>query len=309
MNSDIFLILFIIFVFMMTLLPLLLRKFGIPSVIALLIAGMIIGPNCLNVVHNFSEMLSFLVKSPAQAEQNFNALITALGSLGLVFLMALAGMEADFKLIDSAKKPVIALSILTFAVPAITGYFVYAYFCPDDFPGKLLYASLFASHSVGIVFPVIRELKLSKTKFGAAVLISTVITDVASIILLAVAVQMKKQELGILRSGAGTLSVFDYINPAVFGSWFTPLFLLIVLAFLVAAVFAVMFIGKRIVKLVGDQEDLLITFLLLVILCTVLAGEFLGINLIVEPLLPGSPFPPSCVRKGSRARLSSNLKG
>ena len=183
--------------------------------------------------------------------------------------------------------------ILTFAIPAIAGYFVYAYFCPADFPGKLLYASLFASHSVGIVFPVIRELKLSKTKFGAAVLISTVITDVASIILLAVAVQMKKQELGILRSGAGTLSVFDYINPAVFGSWFTPLFLLIVLAFLVTAVLIVMFIGKRIVKLVGDQEDLLITFLLLVILCTVLAGEFLGINLIVGAFIAGialSPF-------------------
>ncbi len=309
MNSDIFLILFIIFVFMMTLLPLLLRKFGIPSVIALLIAGMIIGPNCLNVVHNFSEMLSFLVKSPAQAEQNFNALITALGSLGLVFLMALAGMEADFKLIDSAKKPVIALSILTFAVPAITGYFVYAYFCPDDFPGKLLYASLFASHSVGIVFPVIRELKLSKTKFGAAVLISTVITDVASIILLAVAVQMKKQELGILRSGAGTLSVFDYINPAVFGSWFTPLFLLIVLAFLVAAVFAVMFIGKRIVKLVGDQEDLLITFLLLVILCTVLAGEFLGINLIVGAFIAGIALSPFMRQEGIQSKTFFKFEG
>ncbi|MBO4304126.1 MAG: cation:proton antiporter [Lentisphaeria bacterium] len=309
MNSDIFLILFIIFIFMMTLLPLLLRKIGIPAVIALLIAGMIMGPNCLNVVHNFSHMLSFLVKSPAQAEQNFNALITALGSLGLVFLMALAGMEADFKLIDSAKKPVIALSVLTFGLPALTGYFVYAHFCPDDFPGKLLYASLFASHSVGIVFPVIRELKLSKTKFGAAVLISTVVTDVASIILLAVALQMKKQELGVNRGGAGTLSLFDYIHPEFFGAWFTPVFLLIVVAFLVLSVAAVMFIGRRIVKLLGEQEDLLITFLLLVILCTVLAGEFLGINLIVGAFIAGLALSPFMRQEGIQSQTFFKFEG
>ena len=109
--------------------------------------------------------------------------------------MSLAGMEADFKLIDAVKKPVTYLSILTFLLPAVAGFFIYAYFKPDDLPGKLLYASLFASHSVGIVFPVIRELNLSKTKFGASVLISTIVTDVASIILLAVSVQLKKQQM------------------------------------------------------------------------------------------------------------------
>lgn len=128
--------------------------------------------------------------------------------------MALAGMEADFKLINSARKPVAALSILTFLLPAVAGYYVYSYFRPDDFPGKLLYASLFASHSVGIVFPVIRELKLTKTRFGASVLISTVVTDIASIILLAVSVQMKRQSLGVAAAnGNRTLSLFDYVDP------------------------------------------------------------------------------------------------
>ena len=91
----------------------------------------------------------------------------------------------DFKLINSVRKPTIYLSVLTFLLPALAGFAVYFNFVPDDLPGQLLYASLFASHSVGIVFPVIRDLKLAKTKFGAAVLISTVITDIGSIILLA----------------------------------------------------------------------------------------------------------------------------
>jgi len=142
-------------------------------------------------------------------------------------------MEADFKLIKTARRPVILLSILTFLVPAVTGYLVYAYFRAEDLPGKLLYASLFASHSVGIVFPVIRELKLAKTKYGASVLISTVITDVSSIILLAVSVQLFRQKTGVSHSVVkGTLSIFDYIDSSIFGNTFTPVFLLIVLCYL-----------------------------------------------------------------------------
>ena len=129
------------------------------------------------------------------------------------FMMMLAGMEADFKMIREAKKPLILLSILTFLIPAISGFLIYQYFKTDDFPGKLLYASLFASHSVGIVFPVIRELKLTNSRFGAAVLISTVITDIASIILLAVSVQLKKIEgTVVLDNVRKTLSIFDYID-------------------------------------------------------------------------------------------------
>lgn len=312
MNSDIFLILFLIFAALITIFPLILRRFGIPGVIAMLLVGMLIGPNALDLVHKLANLLSFLVTSPAQAEQNFNAFITALGSLGLVFLMALAGMEADFKLIDSAKKPVIMLSILTFAIPAVTGYFVYNYFRPADFAGKLLYASLFASHSVGIVFPVIRELKLSKTKFGAAVLISTVITDIASIILLAVSVQIKKLELGsngLSGAGSKTLSIFDYIDPSILGGWFTPLFLLLVLLFIGIAIAAVYFIGKKVVKHLGDNEDMLITFLLLVILCTVLAGEFIGINLIVGAFIAGLALSPLMREEGIQTKTFFKFEG
>ena len=287
MNNDAFLILFIAFIAMMGVGPLLLRRLGIPAVISLLIVGMLVGPNCLDVVGMLSRMLGFLGGSSEVVAGHFNSLIDSLGSLGLVFLMALAGMEADFKLIRAARTPVIALSLLTFLRPAIAGFFVYAHFRPEDFPGKLLYASLFASHSVGIVFPVIRELKLSKSRFGAAVLISTVITDIASIILLAVSVQLKRQSIGAAAGARRTLSIFDYVDPAMFGSWFTPVFLLIVLLYLAAAVFVVYHLGRKLLKICNPGEDMLITILLLVILATVLVGEFLGVNLVVGAFIAG----------------------
>ena len=221
MSDGAFLILFLALTGVMGIVPFILRKLNIPTVISLLIVGMLIGPTGIGIdlVGLLSKLLSFLgtpgeeVQTAARTTESFNMIINSLGSLGLMLLMALAGMEADFKLIKSVRKPVITLSILTFLIPAIAGYWVYWYFEPKDLAGKLLYASLLASHSVGIVFPVMRDLKLSKTRFGAAVLISTVITDIASIILLAVSVQLHRQSQQISHSVvSGTLSIFDHVS-------------------------------------------------------------------------------------------------
>ena len=309
MTSPIFLILFIIFIALITLVPLTLRRLGIPGVIALLVVGMVVGPSGCNLVHYLAELLAGWLGGSAEfAEQNFTILIDELGSLGLVFLMALAGMEADFKLIRSARKPVAALSIFTFALPAIAGFLVYNFFRPYDFAGKLLYASLFASHSVGIVFPVIRELGLSKTRFGAAVLISTVITDIASIILLAVAVQIRRMQLGPT-AGDGGLSIFNALDPKLFGNWFTPIFLVTVILFIGISIFTVNKIGKRMFKRLESNVDLLVTFLLLTILVTVLAGECIGINLIVGAFIAGLALSPRMHKEGIPVAVFYKFEG
>ena len=286
MNNDTFLLLFISFIALMGLAPLIFRKIKIPGVIALLIVGMIIGPNGIDLIGIITKSAAFLGGDPKAIGNYFTTFISSLGSLGLVFLMAQAGMEADFKMIKEAKKPVIMLSILTFLLPAISGYLIYQYFKSEDFAGKLLYASLFASHSVGIVFPVIRELKLTRSRFGAAVLISTVITDIASIILLAVSVQIKKMEISVAITKK-TLSIFDYVDASVFGSYFTVIFLLIVLAYLALAVWIVSRLGKWMLKSFHPSEEVLVPIVLLVIMVTVLVGEFLGINMVVGAFIAG----------------------
>ena len=286
MSNDAFLILFMILITLMAVMPLFLSRFKIPQVISLLIVGMVIGPNGLDLIGKLAPALSFLGGNPKMIEENSFTLINSLGSLGLLFLMTLAGMEADFKLIRSSRRPVVALSVLTFLLPAISGFLVYGYFRAEDFPGKLLYASLFASHSVGIVFPIIRELKITKTIFGSAVLISTVITDVASIVLLAVSVQMKKVsvEAGGLQK---SLSLFDYVDPSIFGSFFTVVFLLIVLLYFCLVLYLVPKAGNLIFLVLNNGEDMIMTCFIFLILAVVLAGEFLGINLVVGAFLAG----------------------
>lgn len=314
MGTEAFLIIFMVFWAIITLTPLLFRRFGIPSVIVLLVTGMLIGPNGVGLLNVLSTHLNFLGVQPETIRAHSLTMVNSLGSLGLVFLMTLAGMEADFKLINSVRKPTILLSILTFLLPAVSGYLIYGYFKADDFPGKLLYASLFASHSVGIVFPVIRELKLARTRFGAAVLISTVITDIASIVLLAVSVQIKRRALftdhgdgtfGVLKS----LSLFDYVSPGIFGSWFFAVFLLLALAYMGTAWYCVNRLGTKMLRWLGPGEDALITFFLFIIMATVLVGEFLGINLVVGAFIAGLGLSKVVKSLGSDPGLFAKLEG
>ena len=289
MSNDAFLILFLILLACMALFPLLFRRIKVPEVITLMIIGMVIGPNGFDVVGHLSDKLVIFGGSPETIEQNAMTLINSLGSLGLLFLMTLAGMEADFKALESTRKPVVMLSIMTFLIPAVSGFLVYKFFEADDLPGQLLYASLFASHSVGIVFPVIRQLNLTRTIFGVAVLISTVITDILSIILLAVSVQMKKIVNPDAAKGlvTKTLSIFDYIDPAIFGNAFIWVFLLIVTIYFVAVLYLTPRLGGVILKLLPNGEDSITWCFLFIILLTVICGELLGINLVVGAFLAG----------------------
>lgn len=286
MTNDAFLILFLLLLACMALFPLLFRKIKVPEVITLMVIGMVIGPNGFDVVGHLSEKLVIFGGSPASIQENAMVLINSLGSLGLLFLMTLAGMEADFKSLDSSRKPVVMLSIMTFLIPAVSGFLVYKFFEADDLPGQLLYASLFASHSVGIVFPVIRQLNLTRTVFGVAVLISTVITDIMSIILLAVSVQMKKVVAGV-NSLHKTLSIFDYIDPAIFGNAFIWVFLGIVVVYFAAVLFLTPKLGCLILKMLPNGEDSITWCFLFIILLTVICGELLGINLVVGAFLAG----------------------
>ena len=295
MSESAFLILFLAVIACMGIVPFLLRRFHIPAVISLLLVGILIGPTGIgfDLVGVLSRALSFLGDPnvpdvAAHTQRHFMSFIDSLGALGLMLLMALAGMEADFELIRSTRKPVIALSILTFIIPAAAGYFIYWKFCPDDLPGKLLYASLFASHSVGIVFPVIRELKLTRTRFGAAVLISTVITDIASIILLAVSLQLYRQRAGVSHMvGRSTLSIFDHVDNALLGNTFLPVFLAIVLVYMALSLFCVNKAGSWLMRKFHPGEDMLIMIFMLLILATVLVGELFGINLVVGAFIAG----------------------
>lgn len=280
MTGLTFLIMFLLLMTLVAVIPQLLRRFHIPAVISMLLIGIAIGPNALDLIRQLNHFLG-----RGYPTEQIYVVLEAMGLLGLVFLMALAGMEVNLRILMAEKRAVAWLSILTFTIPAATGYAAYWFFEPGDTIGKWVYASLFASHSVGIVFPVIRELKVMRTRFGVAVLASTVITDIASLILLAICVQFKRHE--IPGRVAGSISVFDHINPTVLGPWFAVLFIAVIAAYIALSLWLVPVAAKRIFARLHPHDDTRLTVFLAGVLIVVFIGELIGVSVIVGAFIAG----------------------
>ena len=102
MTGLTFLILFLVLMVLIALVPRLFQKLYIPSVIAILITGIVIGPNLLDLVRSLNH---FLGRGYPTAQ--LYSIIEAMGLIGLIFLMSLAGMEANLKLIRADRKSVV----------------------------------------------------------------------------------------------------------------------------------------------------------------------------------------------------------
>lgn len=278
-----FLIVFLVLIVLVAVVPQFLRRFHIPTVVSIMIIGIVIGPNALDLIRHLNHFLG-----RGYPTVQIHVVLEAIGLLGLVFLMALAGMEVNLRIIAAEKKAVFWLSLLTFAVPAAAGYGVYALFEPSDTIGKWVYASLFASHSVGIVFPVIRELNVVRTRFGVAVLASTVITDMASLILLAICIQFKRHTTPGRVSDS--ISIFDNVDPGALGAWFPVLFVATIAFFIVLAFWVIPKIAGYVFTRLHPHDDARITFFLAGLLAVVFVGELIGISVIVSAFVGGMAF-------------------
>jgi Kef-type K+ transport system membrane component KefB len=271
---------FLLLIALTAIIPQMLRRFHVPGVVSILLIGILIGPNGIDLIRKLNHFLG-----RGYPTDQLYLVVEAMGLLGLVFLMALAGMEVNLRILLSERKAVGWLSLLTFSIPALAGYLVYSLFEPQDGIGKWVYASLFASHSVGIVFPIIRELKVMKTRFGVAVLASTVITDIASLILLAVCIQLKRHQ--IPSRVTGSISIFDHIDPTILGPWFIVTFIAVVLSYIGLSLWLVPVAARTIFDRLHPHDDTRLTFFLMGVLAVVFLGELIGVSIIVGAFIAG----------------------
>ena len=281
MDQFTYLIAFLVLIALIAVVPVVFRRWHIPSVVAIMAVGILIGPHGWDLLREIAD----LIPSNVNGEM-LHIVVDALGFLGLVFLMALAGAETDLKMLVNEKRAVAALSVLTFALPAAAGYFVYWLFDRSQPLSAWVYASLFASHSIGIVFPVIREMGLVRTRFGISVLSSTVITDILSLVLLAVCVQLQTMQSDTPSVVEG-ISLLEKMDLSWMGVWFTPAFIGLIALFVFSVLWLVPQLWKLVERFLSHGDETKVTFFLLVVLFIVLIGEMLGVNLIVGAFVAG----------------------
>ena len=156
--------------------PLLLNKIKVPHLLGLIIAGAVIGPNGFNVLARDSS-------------------VVVTGTTGLLYIMFLAGLEIDMGDFKKNKWKSITFSIYTFIVPFVLGLIGGYYVLHFSVLTTVLFASLFSSHTL-IVYPMISKLGIAKKLAVNITVGGTMITDVLSLVVLAVVVGMSQGEVG-----------------------------------------------------------------------------------------------------------------
>ncbi len=157
---------FALILFIILLAPLLFRRIKVPGIIGLIIAGVIIGPHGLNLIAK-------------------NSAIDLFSTIGLLYIMFLAGLELDLKGFSNYKHKSLVFGFFTFFAPLVIGYPVCRYLLEFSFETSFLVSSMFATHTL-VTYPIVSRLGISKNEAVGITVGGTMLTDTAVLIILAV---------------------------------------------------------------------------------------------------------------------------
>lgn len=151
--------------------PLLLNKLRVPHLLGLIIAGAIIGPNGFNLVLRDSSIILS-------------------GTAGLLYIMFLAGLEIDMGDFKKNSGKSLVFGMYTFLIPMILGTVVGLWVLDFSMETSVLLASMFASHTLLIAYPIISKLGISKNNAVSITVGGTMITDTLALLVLTIIVGM-----------------------------------------------------------------------------------------------------------------------
>src|SRR5690606_35772631 len=137
-------LIFSLILFIILFAPLLLNRVKIPQLIGLIIAGALIGPHGLHLMERDSSIILF-------------------GTVGLLYLMFLAGLEVDLAEFKKNKNYRIAFGLLTFSFSMIIATLAGSYLLHFSPTTSILLASPLAYHTL-IAYPIVSKLGTSKNQ-------------------------------------------------------------------------------------------------------------------------------------------------
>ncbi|MCJ2541752.1 cation:proton antiporter [Thermostichus vulcanus] len=241
---------FLIIMTIMLVAPLLFERVRLPGIIGLILAGLVVGPYGLGILQR-------------------DDTIILLGTVGLLFLMFMAGLETSLEDLKLNAGKASIFGALTFLLPMLIGtgaMLALGY----NFLAAVLVASCFASHTL-IGLPIVSKLGLMRLQTVTATLGATLITNVLALLVLAVVVRAHQGEL--------TLQF-----------WLTLIPLLTLYTF--ATLWGVPKLGGWFFQRFGHDEGAEFTFVIATLFVVAYGAELIGIEPVVGAFLAGTAITP-----------------
>ena len=228
------------------LIPPLTRRLRLPDLVGLLAAGVLVGPHVLHWIDAKSET------------------ITLLSDIGAIYLLFTVGLEIDLEEFNRVKRRSVTFGALIFVLGVGTGFGIGQIFGFPLVPSLLL-GALMATHTP-LGYPIVRSYGAQRDESVIVSVGSTIFTDIAALVLLAVA-------LGL---GKGNLTP----------SSFTALLISIGI-FACVVVLGIRMIGRHLwMRSVIDENRVFLAVLLTLFVAS-LGAELAGVEKIVGAFLAG----------------------
>lgn len=190
---------FAIVMFLILATPYAARRLHIPAVVGYILVGILIGPHMLSVLPGNSKVADFFAE------------------LGKLLLMFFVGLEIDMQQFREHRSKSLVFGLTTFALPLATGIAAGLAF---GYPplAALLIGSLLASHTL-IAYPIVQKAGLTRLLPVTVTVGATILTDMLSLLLLAVCVTTHKTGFNAasLAIQLAELGLFIFIMVVVLG--------------------------------------------------------------------------------------------
>ena len=173
------------------------RKLKAPQVVGEIVAGLLIGPSLLGLVHQ----TDFLVQ---------------MAEIGVVLLMFSAGLDTDLKELVKTGPVAFAIACAGVFVPLVCGALLYMGFYgiapwgSDEFYKAVFIGVILTATSVSITVQTLKELGKLKGKIGTTILSAAIIDDVIGIIVLTFVIGFKNPDSNPLQVVINTVLFFAF---------------------------------------------------------------------------------------------------
>lgn len=173
------------------LIPSISRRLGLPSVVGLLVGGILLGPYVLDVFGKERPVADFMA------------------DLGKLLLMFYAGLEVDLGLFRQSQSKVILFGLTTTTIPLLLGTAVGVWFGYAAIPAIVL-GSLLASHTL-LGLPIVRDLGASRLEPVTVTTGATVMSDTLSLVVFAVCLSTYQRGFSMSILATQLLEIVGYV--------------------------------------------------------------------------------------------------
>lgn len=157
---------FTLIILVILIVPYFSKQLRIPSIFGLILSGVIIGPNGAGFIPN-------------------NEGVSVFSSVGLLYIMFLAGLEININSFFKTRNKSILFGIATFLVPLLLGFPILYCLLHFSFLSALLVASMFSTHTL-LSYPIVSKLNVTSRESVIVTIGGTIFTDTAVLVLLSI---------------------------------------------------------------------------------------------------------------------------